>query len=70
MATVYLGRTEDEFWNDSPRRIIAMIDAWKEIEHGRAKMQAYFVAMANNGHDIPDFPKKSKPVNIHPFYIG
>jgi hypothetical protein len=46
MATVYLSRSENEFWMMTPRVLIAMIDEWKKIEKNREAMAAY---IANGG---------------------
>jgi hypothetical protein len=46
MATVYLHRSDSEFWNMTPRQLVALIDQWKEIEKGRDRMRAY---IANGG---------------------
>jgi len=70
MYVVHLGRQESEFWNECPRRVIAMIKEWKIIEHHREKMRAIYGALAANGQDIPDMEEASRPVQIHPFYIG
>lgn len=69
MYTVYLRRTEEEYWKASPRKIVAMITEWKKIEHERAKMDAYYHAMAAAGQEIPDFPTRHKPIMINPFYL-
>jgi len=40
MATVYLRRTDQEFWAMTPRQLIALIDQWKAIEKGRDVQRA------------------------------
>lgn len=61
MATVYLRRSEEEFYDESPRRLISMIDEWFRIEHERERMRAYFGATAFAGNEIPELPQKIKP---------
>lgn len=55
MATVYLGRSEDQFWNMAPRVLISMIREWNEIEKQRAKMQAICTVAFTNGKDPDEF---------------
>lgn len=47
MATVYLNRTDEEFWEMTLRQVIALIDQWKLIEKNRLIMQKYI----NDGGD-------------------
>lgn len=49
MATVYLNRSDSEFWEMTPRQLIAMIDQWRKIERSRDITRALIAA----GHD-PD----------------
>lgn len=37
MARSKLGMSDAEFWDCSPRRLLAMIKAWIRIEHPRAE---------------------------------
>jgi len=49
MATVYLHRTDDEFWKMTPRQLTMLIDQWKLIEKNRDYLRAFI----QNGGD-PD----------------
>jgi hypothetical protein len=49
MTTVYLNRSDLEFWDMSFRQIISLIEQWKIIEKNRDMMRAFI----QNGGD-PD----------------
>jgi len=55
MATVYLGRSDLQFWDITPRVLISMIDEWNKIEKQRAKIQAVCYAALMNGKDPDEF---------------
>jgi hypothetical protein len=66
MGRSFLRLGKREFWRMTPRKLLDMIDAWKDV----TKTQAYFFAMLNNGQPIPDDkPKKIAPMNNSAFYI-
>ena len=46
MSTVYLRRSDLEFWDMTMRQVVAMIDQWRDIEKNRDMMRAY---LANGG---------------------
>lgn len=47
MATVYLHRSDSEFWAMTPRLLVSMIAGWKKIERGQMSMHAYIAAGGN-----------------------
>jgi hypothetical protein len=47
MATVYLHRSDSEFWEMTPRVLVALIEQWRKIEINRDKMRAF---IANGGN--------------------
>lgn len=48
MAVSYLGFSDADFWEASPRKICGMIDSWRLIERERA----YYVAALTNGQSL------------------
>ena len=57
-----LGKTEDEFWKSTPRKVIALIDQKKEIEMARIKNQAVYIACMVWGKDPDEMEQKGGPV--------
>lgn len=53
MATVYLHRTDEQFWNMTPRQLIALIDQWKAIEKNRDILRA-FIANGGNPDEVTE----------------
>ena len=53
MVTVVFGRSDQEFWDMTPRLAVTMIEEWGKIEKHRAKMQGVVIASYMNGKD-PD----------------
>jgi hypothetical protein len=41
MATVYLNRSDSEFWDMTFRQLVCLIEQWKEIEKSRDVMRKY-----------------------------
>lgn len=64
MATVYLGRSEDQFWDMTPRVLITMVDEWNKIEKQRAKMAGICFASYMNGKDPDEFLGGKEAVKI------
>lgn len=56
MAISELGLTLDEFYDEAPRALVAMIDEWKEIHIYKAQVLAHI----DNGGD-PDDLRPAKP---------
>lgn len=58
-----LGKSEEEFWKSTPRKVIALIDQKNEIEKIRMKNQAIYIACYVWGKDPEDFEEKErKPI--------
>ncbi len=57
MATVYLHRTEEQFWEMTPRQLVALIDQWKAIEKGRDIQRALIAS----GRDPDEIVAESAP---------
>lgn len=55
-----LGKTELEFWESTPRYIIALIDQKKEIEKVKMKNQAIYIACYVWGKDPEEFEEKER----------
>jgi len=62
MATSELGLTLEEFYDMTPRALIAMIDAWKENQIYKSVMLAHI----SNGGSPDDFrpPKPDIMINV------
>jgi hypothetical protein len=59
-----MGITEADFWESTPRKIIALIDQKNRIEKARQKNQAVYIAYYVWGKTPPDDDviDKTKPV--------
>ena len=57
-----MGKTEEDFWKSTPRKVIALIDQKKEIEKARVKNQAVYIACMVWGKDPDDLEEKGGPV--------
>ncbi len=57
-----LGKTEEEFWKSTPRKVIALIDQKKEIEKARIKNQAVYIACMVWGKDPDEMEERGGPV--------
>lgn len=55
MATVYLGRSEEQFWDLTPRVLVSMVKQWNEIEKQRAKVAAICNFAYTNGKNPDEF---------------
>lgn len=54
MMTVYCHHSAEQFWNMTPRAVIAIIDQWRKIEIGRERMRVFI----SNGGDPDDIIDK------------
>ena len=59
-----MGMTEEQFWESTPRKIIALIDQKNEIEKVRQKNQAIYIAMYVWGKDPDEFEEKDSKTGI------
>ena len=57
-----MGISESDFWESTPRKIIALIDQKKEIEKARIKNQAVYIACMVWGKDPDEIEEKDGPV--------
>ena len=57
-----MGMSEKDFWESTPRKIIALIDQKKEIEKIRVKNQAIYIACMVWGKDPDEVEQKGVPV--------
>jgi hypothetical protein len=55
--------SDEEFWNTTPRRLVAMLDAKKEIDREQAKVIGMMTALWMNGHN-PDEVLESEKAGI------
>ena len=55
-----MGMTEEQFWESTPRKIIALIDQKNEIEKVQQKNQAIYIAMYVWGKDPDEFEEKKR----------
>jgi hypothetical protein len=46
MTTVYLNRSDSDFWEMTFRQIVALIDNWRDVEKNRELMRVF---LANGG---------------------
>lgn len=61
MGRSFLRLSRHEYkWQTTPRKLLEMIDAWKQV----TKTQAYYFAMLNNGKEIPEPIKAGPAVEI------
>lgn len=61
MATVVFGRTDEQFWDMTPRLLTTMIAEWNQLELGRAKLQGLVIAAYMNGKNPDDYLVTKKP---------
>ena len=64
-----LGKSEEEFWESTPRKVMALIDQKNEIEKIKMKNQAIYIACYVWGKDPdqetrPDAPVAGRDVPI------
>ena len=57
-----MGLGEQNFWESTPRKIIALIDQKNEIEKARLKNQAVYIAYYVWGKDPDEYEKEDGPV--------
>ena len=57
-----MGISESDFWESTPRKIIALIDQKKEIEKARVKNQAVYIACMVWGKDPDEIENPDAPV--------
>ena len=58
-----LGKTEEWFWESTPRKVIALIDQKKEIEKASQKNLALYIASYIWGKDPDEFEdKRRRPI--------
>ena len=57
-----MGISESDFWESTPRKIIALIDQKKEIEKARIKNQAVYIACMVWGKDPDEVEKQGGPI--------
>ena len=55
-----LGKTEEWFWESTPRMVMALIDQKKEIEKINMKNQAIYIACYVWGKDPDEFEEKER----------
>lgn len=55
-----LGKSEEEFWESTPRKVMALIDQKKEIEKVNMKNQAIYIACYVWGKDPDEFEEKER----------
>lgn len=59
MATVYLNRSDADFWEMTLRQVITLIDQWKLIEKNREMLSA-FIAQGGDPDEVMASPKDVK----------
>ena len=57
-----LGKSEEEFWESTPRKVMALIDQKKEIEKVNMKNQAIYIAYYVWGKDPDEFEQQGGPL--------
>ena len=59
-----LGKNEEEFWESTPRKVLALIDQKNEIEKIKQKNLAIYIACYVWGKDPDEFEEdnKKKPI--------
>ena len=57
-----MGISESDFWESTPRKIIALIDQKKKIEKASIKNQAIYIACMVWGKDPDEFENKNELV--------
>lgn len=55
-----LGKSEEEFWESTPKKVIALIDQKKEIEKVNQKNLAIYIASYVWGKDPDEFEEKER----------
>lgn len=55
-----LGKSEEEFWESTPRKVMALIDQKKEIEKVNMKNQAIYIASYVWGKDPDEMEQKER----------
>ena len=62
MITEYLllGKSEEEFWESTPRKVMALIDQKNLIEKVKMKNQAIYIACYVWGKDPDEFEEKER----------
>ena len=53
-----LGKSEEEFWESTPRKVMALIDQKKEIEKVNQKNLAIYIASYVWGKDPDEFEER------------
>lgn len=53
-----MGKTEEWFWESTPRKVLALIDQKNEIEKIKQKNQAIYIACYVWGKDPEEFEEK------------
>ena len=56
MGTVFLRLREKKFWGMTPRKLISMIESWKDIEEEKA----VYIALAQQGKNRKQVQAKTK----------
>lgn len=64
MATVFFGRTDEQFWDMTPRLLVAMIGQWNDINKAQAKMAGIVNAAYRNGKNPDDYLIGKKPEKV------
>lgn len=57
-----LGKNEEEFWESTPRKVMALIDQKNKIEKAQLKNQAIYIASMVWGKDPDEMEKTDGPV--------
>ena len=57
-----MGISESDFWESTPRKILALIDQKKEIEKAKIKNLAVYTACMVWGKDPDEMEEKKGPV--------
>ena len=66
-----MGISEADFWESTPRKIIALIDQKKEIERAKTKNLAVYIASMVWGKDPDEIEKeKNAPIAGRDFPAG
>jgi hypothetical protein len=53
MMTVYCHHSAEQFWNMTPRVVIAIIDQWKKIEVNRERLRV-FISSGGDPDEVID----------------
>ena len=57
-----LGKNEEEFWESTPRKVMALIDQKNKIEKAKLKNQAIYIASMVWGKDPDEMEKTDGPM--------